>query len=173
MRHLRIIALLLTTALLSGCETPWSTPQIAVVDLQSVAKSLGRDEKIASAINTANARLNQQIETLSAELRKNIDEKKAALGDKPEKEDEQAYIQLIQKSNAKLNQVRQLAAQKSQQVKTLLIIEFRKEASDAAASLAKTLKFKAVLGLHDGLLWSENTLDITDKVTAVMMKSKK
>lgn len=171
MKTFRFIMLTLATLLLISCK-PLSMPnQIAVVDLNLIAKTLGRDDLIVKNVKSANENLNQQLENIASDLRKQLDQEKSKLGGKPTKKEEQEYIQLVQKANNQLNQTKQVAIQKSQQLQNSLIAEFRNEVSKVSGEIAKKNGYITVLAINDGLLWSDTTVDITNEVISEMRYS--
>lgn len=164
----RFLIITLTTLLLIGCKPSGLFEQVAVVDLNAVAEALGRDDAIAKDVETANNKLNQQLEQITADMRKQLETEKEKLGEKPSKEEEQKFIQLVQQANNQLSQTKQVAIQKSQQVQNSLVIEFRNEVSAASKEIAQKNGFLTVIAVNDGLLWADSSVDITKDVISEM-----
>lgn len=171
MKTFRFILITLTALLLISCKPPGFSNQIAVVDLNLIAKTLGRDDLIVKNVKSANDNLNQQLEKIAADLRQQLDKEKSRLGDKPSKEEEQQFVQLVQKANNQLNQTKQLALQKAQQLQNSLILEFRDEVSRVSREIAQQNGYLTVLALNDSLLWADTTVDITNEVITEMRYS--
>lgn len=171
MKAFRFITFTLTTLLLIGCKPLSLSNQVAVVDLNVVAKTLGRDDLILKNVKSANENLNQQLEQIAIDLRKQVDEEKSKLGEKPSKEEEQKYMQLVQQANNQLNQTKQVAVQKSQQLQNSLVAEFRNEVSKVSREIAQKNGYLTVLAINDGLLWADETVDITNDVITEMRYS--
>jgi len=171
MKAFRFIAITLTALLLISCKPSGFSNQVAVVDLNLIAKTLGRDDLIVKNVRSANDKLNQQLEKIAADLRQQLDKEKSKLGDKPSKEEEQQFAQLVQKANNQLNQTKQVAIQKSQQLQNSLIVEFRNEVGRVSREIAQQNGYLTVLALNDSLLWADTTVDITNEVITEMRYS--
>ena len=171
MKTFRFITIALTLLLLIGCKPLSLSNGVAVVDLNIVAKTLGRDDLIVKNVKSANDNLNQQLEQIATNLRKQLDEEKSKLGKKPSKEEEQQFIQLVQKANNQLGQTKQVAIQKSQQLQNSLVVEFRNEVSNVSRKIAQKNGFLTVLAINDGLLWADASVDITNEVITEMRYS--
>ena len=171
MNMFRFITVTLTMLLLVGCKPLNLSNQIAVVDLNTVAKALGRDDAIVKNVKTANDKLNQQLEQITADVQKQLETEKTKLGEKPSKEKEQKFIQLVQQANNQLSQTKQVAIQKSQQLQNSLVAEFRNEVSNISQEIAQENGYLTVLAINDGLLWVDATVDITSEVITKMRYS--
>ena len=171
MKTLRFITVALTTLILIGCKPLSLTNEVAVVDLNLIAKTLGRDDLIVKNVKSANDNLNKQLEKIAADLSKQLDAEKLKLGKKPSKEQEQVFAQLVQKANNQLNQNKQVAVQKSQQLQNSLIAEFRKEVSNISKQIAEKENYLTVLTISDNLLWTDARVDITNEVISIMHNS--
>ncbi|MCK4675060.1 MAG: OmpH family outer membrane protein, partial [Gammaproteobacteria bacterium] len=74
-------------------------------------------------------------------------------------------------ANNQLNQTKQVAIQKAQQLQNSLVAEFRNEVSNISRKIAQKNGFLTVLAINDGLLWADATVDITSEVIAEMRYS--
>ncbi len=171
MKAFQSIIVVLAILSITGCKPLNLSNQVAVIDLNLVAKTLGRDDLIIKNVKSANDNLNQQLEKIAADLRKQLDKEKSKLGEKPSKDEEQQFIQLVQKANNQLNQTKQVAVQKSQQLQNSLIAEFRNEVSKASKEVAQKNGYLTVLATNDSLLWADTTVDITNEVIREMRYS--
>ncbi len=171
MKTFHFYTIVLTILLLTSCNQLSLSNGVAVVDLNIVAKTLGRDDLIVKNVKSANDNLNQQLEQIATDLRKQLDEEKSKLGEKPSEEEEQQFNQLVQKANNQLNQTKQVAIQKAQQLQNSLVAEFRNEVSNISRKIAQKNGFLTVLAINDGLLWADATVDITSEVIAEMRYS--
>ena len=171
MNVFRFTIVALTTLLLIGCKLPGLDNQVAVVDMNSVAKALGRDDAIVNNVKTANDKLNQQLEKITADVHKQLEAEKEKLGAKPSKQKEQEFVQLVQKANNQLSQTKQVAIQKSQQIQNSLVRGFRNEVSAASKTIALKKGFLTVVAINDGLLWTDSSVDITNDVITEMRYS--
>lgn len=168
MKAFQSLIIILAILSISGCKPLNLSNQVAVVDLNLVAKTLGRDDLIIKNVKSANDNLNQQLEKIAGDLRKQLDKEKSKLGGKPSKEEEQQFIQLVQKANNQLNQTKHVATQKSQQLQNSLITEFRNEVSKVSGKIAQKNGYLTVFAINDSLLWADATIDITSEVIREM-----
>jgi Skp family chaperone for outer membrane proteins len=171
MKTTSFFAITLAALLASSCKPLNLSNSVAVVDLNVVAKSLDRDDLIVKNIQSANDDLNNQLKQIAQDLRNQLQQEKSKLGEKPSKEEEQQYLKLVQKANNQLGQTKQAAIQKSQQIQSSLIAEFRSEVSKVAKEVATKNGFTTVLAVNEGLLWADSTVDITSEVIAEMRYS--
>lgn len=171
MKTFRLIIVALTALVLISCKPLGLTNQVAVVDLNEVAKALGRVDAIEKNVKSANEKLNQQLEQITADVQKQLETEKQKLGEKPSKEKEQEFMQLVQKANNQLNQTKQVAIQKSQQIQNSLVLEFRNEVSSVSREIAQKNGYLSVLAINDGLLWADPGVDITKEVITKMRYS--
>lgn len=171
MNTFRFITIFSTALILAACKPLNWTNQIAVVNLNTVAQELGRNDTITRDVQTANNKLNTQLEQIAKDLQTQIDTEKSKLGKTPNKEEEEKFIQLVQQANNQLNQTKQVALQKSQQFQNSLVAEFRKEVSEVAKQIAQKNGYQTVLAVDDSLLWSDESIDITKEVVTEMRYS--
>ena len=171
MKTFRFLILTLAVLSLISCKPLGMPNQVAVVDLNLIAKTLGRDDLIVKNVKSANDNLNQQLQKIAADLRKQLDDEKSKLGKKPSKEEEQKFLQLVQKANNQLSQTKQVAIQKSQQLQNSLIADFRKEVSNVSKEIALKNGYSTVIAINDSLLWADSSVDITSEVITEMRYS--
>ena len=180
---MKISPLLLCTALAivaTGCERPSTqTPSapngtVAILDLDAVAKRLGRDVAIADQLKAEGETLASQLTKEKTELQSQLDPSAQALGDKPSDADKQKLVEFGQSLNARLQSKQQEARQELSQKQVSLIQQFREEVKPIAQKIAAGKGMNTVLLRSDIVVLSADpSVDITDAVVAEMISSGK
>ena len=182
----------LLTLLLAGCgpaqspapspaptplpsPTPASTPAqggVALIDLDAVAKRLGRDAAILAELKEAGAPLRDQLSASQKDFQEQIDRLKASLGAKPSEAGNQKLAELARTLNQQFQQKQQQAQQDMNAKKAALISRFREEIKPVALKVA-TGKGLGIVQLKSDLtiLANEPALDITDEVVAELSRT--
>lgn len=174
MHHPGILAaLLVLTSLLAGCgnsdaQSSTEAPRILIVDLQAVAKAIGRDEVVKAQIQAAQGELQTKVGAFAEDLKVKLEEERAKVADDGSPEAQQKLREL---NTAAARQMQQAQAQARQQViqyRAGLVEEFRREIQPAVASIASSRGAGYVFAQSTALLWHEEGVDITDDVVAAL-----
>ena len=172
------------TLVLAGCgpasspaPTPVPSPAkggAAVIDLDAVAKRLGRDVAILAELKEAGAPLRDQLAASQKDYQEQIDRLKTSLGAKPSEADKQKLADLARSLNQQFQQKQQQAQQDMSTKQAALISRFREEVKPVALKIA-TGKGLGIVQLKNDLtiLASEPALDITDEVVAELSHAAK
>ena len=156
----------------TGCDTNTTQSNMAlVVDLQAVARALGRDEEMTQKLEQARQLLSEQLLKIGVDLEKQLKEKETELGraSKDDKDESREQLeQLTQQANIQLKKNQKLANQKAISYRDMLVDGFRKEVMTVAKSIAHKHQAVAVYVTGSNLLWYSNTIDITDEVIGSM-----
>ena len=167
---LRFILAMSLFALLHGCGDASSSarPHAAtvVVDLAVVAKALGRDEVMQNQLESARNQLSSQLTELAEGMKRELEEEKAKLPEKPSVEEDLRFQDRLAEAKLQLQETRVIAQQQAQQLRAQLVSRFRAEVAAAAAPLARQRGAGAVLVIDTGMLWFDPSADITDEVIA-------
>lgn len=159
----------------AACQRP-AAPNgtVAILDLDAVAKRLGRDVAIADQIKAENDTLVAQLTKTKDDLQSQLDSSAQSLGDKPTDAQKQKLIELGQSLNSQLQVKRQEARQELGQKQTALIQQFREEVKPVAQKVAAGKGMNTVLLRSDLVVLSvDPAVDITDAVVAEMIGSGK
>jgi Skp family chaperone for outer membrane proteins len=171
MTSYRFAALAILTGLLaSGCRLPNTPPQSRqplVVDLNAVARALGRDELMQQKLDGAYRQLNDQLSEIGSKLEKQLADRKAAL--KPDADEKQEdFDKLALQANRQLRQTQQLARQKGALYGARLVNEFRQEVLGVAKGIAEQRGAASIVVANNELLWHSSSIDITDEVIGAL-----
>src|SRR2546425_343304 len=160
---------LMSSLVFVGCDQRVHSPQahrLVVLDLDAIARALGRDVAIQQQVEAATRSLNTQLLQAAQEMQKQLDDEKAKLGSKPTDEEHGRLRQLQARANESIRNNKLLAQLRQQEVRKELIQRFRSELKPIAEALAKRWGASAVLVATDELLWFSEADDITDEVIA-------
>jgi len=170
-----VLTVLLTLMLIGGAEVATASSmrgRVAVVDLDAIAKTLGRDKAITNEVGrylkTKQADINKERDQLKAKLAK--EEKK--LGKSPKPKQKAEYESMARQSELQLRKDVIDARRGAAQLRAKLINEFTGEVQPVAARLAREKGFGLVLVKQPGMLFIDGSADITAQVTKVL-KAKK
>jgi Skp family chaperone for outer membrane proteins len=171
MKKVGLVGLLLGALMLAGCdELTGRTGHIAIIDLDAVARALGRDEVIAQQVNQANQQLTSQLQEIAQSLQAEIDQEREALQVVSD-EQEAELARKAQEANQRLAQTRQLAQQRAQEFRQAVINNFRNEVQPYAEEVATKRGAKAILTVAAPMIWYDNKVDITGDVIAKMREA--
>ena len=171
MKPVRLVAFALFAFVIAGCDQlDGGRSDVAVIDLDAVARALGRDEVIAQQINRANQQLSSQLGEVAKDLQQQLQEER----EKYEVVGDEAEAELEQKTavaNQRLQQTQRLAQQRASEFRTAVINEFRNELQPYASEIARERGASAVITVATPMLWFDAEVDITDEVIAAMRKA--
>jgi len=145
---------------------------VALIDLDDVAKRLGRDVSIVQELKDAGGPLGDQLTAAQKEYQAQFDRSKDSIGAKPTDADTQKLAELGRNLNLQLQQKQQQAQQELNSKRVALVSRFREELKPVALKIASHKGLGTVLVKSDMVvLGSEPGLDITDEVVAEMIRT--
>ncbi len=159
--------LLLMLVALTGCQPPGHSP-VAIVDLDAVARALGRDDVIAQQINAANEQLSSQVLQIAKTLQEQLREQQAQIGEAGEQADQSQLEARTAEANRQLQATQQEARQRAALFRTAVVNEFRNEVAPVAQQIAVDRGARIVLTSAVPTVWFDAEIDITDEVIAQM-----
>ncbi len=150
-----------------GCERPSHSP-VAIVDLDAVARALGRDDVIEQQINAANEKLSSQVLQIAKTLQEQLREQQASIGDHPN-EDKQSQLEArTAEANRQLQATQAEARQRAAMFRNAVVARFRAEVQPVAMDIARQIGASIVLTSAVPTVWFDSSIDITDEVIAEM-----
>jgi Skp family chaperone for outer membrane proteins len=158
---------------LTGCDQASKTKGgVALIDLDAVAKRLGRDVAIIQELKDAGGPLSNQLTATQKEYQAEFERSKEALGTKPSDADAQKLAELGNNLNLQLQQKQQQAQQELNTKRAALVTRFREELKPVAMKIASAKGLGTVLVKSDiVVLGNEPDLDITDDVVAELIRT--
>jgi len=168
------LLLLVVVVGLSGCdklqlEMPKSAQavDVAVLDLQAVAKALGRDDAFKQELESAGKQLGEQLNKVSTNLQSQLRDEQAKLGENPSDEARSKLRQMAVEAQRKFKQSQLQARQQARQLQLQLATKFRADVQPIATEIARS-KGAAVVLMANSLMWFEPAIDITAEVIGKM-----
>jgi len=173
---MKILSLsLLLAVLLTGCLPPNSSRTsggVAVVDLEAIAKRLGRDVAIAQELKTAGTELGTQLVGVQKDLQGQFEKKKQEIGANPNQSQQQSLEELERTLNTQFQQKQQEAQQEIAAKRNALVVHFREEVKPIAMRIAQGRGCSTVLIKNENVvLDTSSSYDITDEVIGEMARA--
>ena len=164
---LAVLALSLTTGCDPRSSSSSSSGGVALVDLEAVAKRLGRDTEIETELKSAGEQLQTQLASAQKELQEEFTRLKEVVGETPSTEENQKLADLGRDLNGKFQQKQQSARQEISNKRSELVMRFREEIRPVALRVASARGLNIVLVKSDIVVLA-NALDadITGDVIA-------
>lgn len=182
MRHLASFSYALAAALLfSGCgwqagsaesDAPAASGGVAIIDLDEVAKQLGRTDEMNEAIKEKQAALNSQLANIQTSFVEQFDARAQQYGDQPTPEQAQELQSIRQKIRLQLSQAQQQATNNFKWHRSSLINKFRDDVRPIAQQIAAERGLSIVVPKNEGLILAlDPAVDITGAVIEAMAAS--
>lgn len=151
MKPARYLVATLFAALLAvaGCDR---SPDVAVVDVDAVAKAIGRDEVVKQQMQAAREQLAQQLNQHAEALKQRLEQT-------PSQETEAA-------ARRDWQQAMSLAEQRAREYQLVLIAEFTEQLRPVTEKIARAHGVRVVFSAKTSTLWFEPEADLTGAVIA-------
>lgn len=169
------LALILVVGIVGGCGNTdgeaeaLTTGKVAVIDLDLVAKLLGRDVEMANAVKQREGSLNQTLARYRDDLRSKLEAEQGKLGDSPTPEATKSLQAFGQEVSVQYNQAMQNAKTNLTQHRAQVIHQFREQVRPIAQQAAKDNGLSIVVTKNDSVVFAyESAVDITDDVVQRM-----
>jgi len=160
--------------LIGGCEplknTLGGSPAL-IVDLNAVAKALGRDEEMEKEMRANEQKLQAQLDKIAENLQAQVTKEKNKLGKKPSKKDTLRFQQFSEQAQQAFRKQQRAAQQKAAQLRDQLVSRFREDVKSVAMPVAQKRGASSIKILGPDMLWYEPEIDITDEVIGQMRAS--
>lgn len=144
---------------------------VAVVDLDEVARRLGRDQEMVESIRTQSGALTQRLAAAQKSANDQLGKLRASLQEDQQisNEEAQQYVRVQRSAQVQLNQLQQQANLSLNQHRQQLISQFRKDAQPIVKRVAHEKGFDSVVTRNDTVVFSfEDSVDITEDVIKLM-----
>lgn len=154
-----------TSGSADNSSTPAAHGGLAVIDLDRVAASLGREQEMEDELKQRQASLNDSLRELHQKAREEFDLKKQEYGEKPTDEQQQELQRIQNQLNTALANSQRKAQISLEVHKQELISKFRGDVRPIAQEIAASRGLSVVIPKNDGLLLSiDPGVDITSQV---------
>ena len=167
-----------------GSANESASVPVAIVDLDEIARRIGRDTVMANSVAAQTRNLNSQLKTLQDGLRRTLSEKEKSVGQTGQSNRSNNNLkgavrtpqisdadldQLRQEANLRLNRAQRKAQAAISKHRLALIRKFRKEAMDYVKDVAREKGIKIVLTNNDSVVFMfEDPVDLTAQVAKRM-----
>ena len=153
--------------LLAACEQPAAVKdEVAVLDLNEVARVTEQDVAIREQVDGARNELTEQLRSLLAQLETELAAEREKLGSRPSDAELERVQMLTMQAQQQMGEAQAQAQTQSAQFEAQLAQEFRGKLLPLAQAEAEARGANIVLARDAYLFWSEDTIDITDAVIA-------
>lgn len=171
MKSFSSFSILLTIIALAGCSPSHPKGGVALIDLDSTAKQLGRDVTFTQELKETSGPLSDQVIATQKEYQAELERFKNSLGAKPSEADNQKLAELERKLTLQLQQKQQQAQQEFNAKRIALVNHFREEVQPVALKVATGKGLGVVLVKSELVFTAGPGLDITDEVVAEMNRT--
>ena len=146
-------------------------PSTLIVDLNAVAKALGRDASMQKEIQDAETKLKGQLEQIAKNIQDQVAVEKEKLGTKKSEENNAKLQQLALQAQQTFRKEQMAAEQQAALFRQQIVTAFREEVKLVAEPIARWRKAEMVKLVSDDLLWFGKDNDITGVVVSRMRAS--
>jgi Skp family chaperone for outer membrane proteins len=143
---------------------------VGVVDLDSVAKQLGRDLEMNKLVQDELSSLNYNLNKFESSLKQLYDEKAERYGEGPTDEQQKQLTAMQERMSGQLLEARRKAERELAVYKQQLIDQFREQTRPVLREVAADRGLSIVVPKNNGLLLSiDPAVEITDDVAKKMV----
>lgn len=167
---LTAVSLLTLTGCDSGASAAKASGGVALIDLEVVAKRLGRDTEIDGALKSIGTDLEAKLAATQKDLQDEFQQLKKSLGENLTQAQNQKLADRGRELNEKFQQAQQAAREEVASKRTELVVRFREEIRPTALHIASARGLATVLVKSDiVVLANDPSVDITDEVVAELV----
>lgn len=167
MNYYRLFALIVSVVLITACkpyENIMGGEPLVVVDLNAVAKALGRDEVMKQEVGAAEKQLRDQLQEIADDLKQQVRVEQQKLNTESQQEEIQRVEQLALQAQQAFKAQQIAAQQKASQYREQLLQAFRSEVKAVAEPIARQRGARLVKFVGADVLWFDPGIDITGDV---------
>ncbi|HLA84534.1 MAG TPA: OmpH family outer membrane protein [Thermoguttaceae bacterium] len=142
---------------------------VAIIDLDAIARQLGYDSQMAGAIQQQKTSLEKQLGVIKASFEESLTKTKGQFGENPTQEQTRQFAQTQRAAAVKWNQEQQKASKLLNHYSAQLIQQFRGSVKITARQVAAEKGLSVILTKNDSVVFDyDMTVDITDAVVQRM-----
>lgn len=182
MNKLQAASMLMSFVLLAaGCNqspslekpAPNALAGVAVIDLDEVARQLGSDKQIVTAIKQREAALNNKLSQMAKQYTAQFEKQKETLNAVPQEQESAVQLATFQQQvNQNYNNARAKAQQDLSAHRSDLIERFRNAVRPTAQKVAAKRGLKVILTQQESLIYDvASECDITEEVVSMLRTS--
>lgn len=182
MNKLHTMSMVISTLLMAvGCNqsapvetsAPSVLAGVAVIDLDEVARQLGSDKQIVSAIKKREAALNNQLSQMAKQYTAEFEKQKETLDATPQEQEPAVQLATFQQQvNQNFSNARAQAQQDLSVHRSKLIQQFREAVRPTAQKVAAKRGLQVILTQQESLIYDvSEECDITNEVIGLLRTS--
>jgi len=138
---------------------------VGVVDLDSLAKQLGRDQEMSKAVQERLTALNEKLTKLKDSLERLIDEKRTSFGDEADDDQRKQLFSMQERMESQLLESKRKAEVELANYKQALVDQFREQTKPILRDVAAARGLSIVVPRNNGLLLTiDPSVELTDEV---------
>ncbi len=172
MKHaLWVIAFAAILLAISGCGEQSGaaagskqTGKVAVIDLDRIAKALGRDEVMTAQLQQQATQLREDLQSLQANLQGQLKTKQDQIGEDPTDQEKNDLTAMVQAAQRRYTQAASQADKTTRQRQFQLINDFRLEVTPPARRAASKRGLSVIMVRQANVLYHHPATEITDDV---------
>ena len=168
---------------LVGCQQHWSDSNarggngaigaVGVVDLDAVARRIGRDVEIQETLRRRQTALNEQLSVMQASHQQQLNEAQEQLDERPPGERTSRLNRLQRQASARVREARQRADRDLRTHRRQMVQAFRDVIAPVANQVASERGLSIVVTRNDSVILTFHpSVDITNAVVARMLETK-
>lgn len=162
-----LLALLCAASVcLTGCNEKGNP--VAVVDLDAVAKALGKDQAITKQLQQNNAQITDQLNKIGQNFQQQLKDAADKAGPEPSDDQQKQLAAMRNDAQQKFAAIRQAGVNRLREAQLKLAEDFRNEVKPVAERFARQRGASVVLVSTGMILWMDNQVDITADVIGAM-----
>lgn len=139
---------------------------IAVLDLDAVAKAIGWDEQLNEALQARGQALDEKLGQKKSQFEKLLDDRREKLGESPSEDDQRKLVEFQVRANRQLQSDLQNSQQQMVQYRAELVTGFRDKLRPLAGAIAKKKGMSIVVLKTDPVFFHAEEADITNELIA-------
>ncbi len=140
---------------------------VAVIDLDEVARQLGKDAEIVNSYQTQASALQNQLNAAEQRAVQELKKIRAGLGEVPSEDDSRKLLTAQRNAQVNLNKLRTQASTLLSKHRQQIVNDFRESTKPVVAEVARGKGLSTVMTRNDSVVFSfDQTVDITAEVVA-------
>ena len=147
-----------------------SVSGVAVIDVDQVARRIGRYDSIIASVGNKEKSLNRQLAAIQESYKRKVDDKDREIGTQPTQEQTEELAALSRELGSKLRAAQADAQEDLTSYRAELINGFRREIKPIAQRVAEQRGMNVVVSFNENVVFSYNSsADITKEVAQQLM----
>lgn len=158
----------------SGCDQANSQVQppagrVAIIDLDKIAKAVGKDTEISEEIRRGEQERLEQIKKMREDLTEQVDSLRAQISEDASEKQRRRVAQAMVNANRQMSDAVNYSKQATQRARIQLIGQFRRIVEPLARQVAKERGMSIVMVKQPGIIFYDPETDISNSVIDALL----